>query len=36
VSSLTAGDNVIIDPSDSVLDGSPVQAEEGSSGPNSK
>ena len=29
VSSLTAGDNVIIDPSDSVLDGSPVQVEEG-------
>ena len=29
VSSLTAGDNVIIDPSDSVLDGSPVQVAEG-------
>jgi RND family efflux transporter MFP subunit len=29
VSSLTAGDNVIIDPSDSVLDGSPVQVGEG-------
>jgi RND family efflux transporter MFP subunit len=29
VSSLTAGDNVIIDPSDSVLDGSPVQVEAG-------
>jgi len=29
VSTLTAGDNVIIDPSDSVLDGSPVQVGEG-------
>ena len=29
MSSLTPGDNVIIDPSDSVLDGSPVQVAEG-------